>query len=94
MIDPNKQYTVTKVKAEQKEIYVKQGYVIVGSIPFLEVGKVMYVDGNYPEGLRTSTVTEIFPIEKGFGVKTLNSTYTVVENVPSNDNSESNSTLD
>lgn len=80
MIDPNKRYTVTKVKAEQKEIYVKQGYVIIGVVSVLEVEKSMVVNAPNGEWLRTSTVTEIFPIEKGLGVKTLNSMYTVVEN--------------
>lgn len=84
MIDPNKEYRVTKVKAEQKEIYVKQGFTMVGEVSTLEVGLSMVVIEPDGQWLRTSTVTEIFPIEKGFGVKTLNSIYTVVENEEAN----------
>lgn len=74
----NKTYKVTKVKAMQNEIYVKEGFEMTDELKTLTVGYSMVVGGW--SGLVTSPVKNITVDSAGtIVVETENSIYTLVE---------------
>ena len=78
MIESGKQVKVTKIAETRENGYMPVGQEFTGVFVYATVGLGMWVAGD--NGIRTSIVNEVLPIEPGMDiVRTMNSTYKVQE---------------